>query len=408
MFDFLAGLAKVLFIIALVVLAITPLLTLAERKISAWMQDRVGPQRAYIFKIRGKPVVLGGLFHTMADALKMFAKEWTVTGTADKLLFNLAPVLAVFPAIVQFAVIPFGPPVPIGNHMVPLQVANVNVGILLVFALGSLGIYGAALAGWSSNNKVALLGALRASAQTISYEVVFGLTLVGLMMIFSTVRIDEMVTQQGALIWGFLPKWGVFMQPLGFVLFFTAAMAENKRIPFDLPEGESEIVGYFVEYSSMGFGLFMTGEFIEMIVIAFLTVTLFFGGYLIPWTTNVGVTGFFLDRGLDAVWAAWFAAILGFGVFMFKVIVCLFMQFVVRWALPRFRYDQLMRLGWKYMLPLALINIAVTGAAMLLDPSDELLATIGLSLIGIFVLSLFYRRSAPKTAHAPAAHAAAH
>lgn len=384
-----AGAVKVLFIIALVVLMFAPVLTLAERKISSWMQDRIGPNRAHIFKVGGKPVVLGGLFHTMADALKMFAKEWTTPDAADKLLFNLAPVVAVFPSLLMFAVLPFGPPITVGGHIISLQIANVNVGVLFIFALGSLGVYGAALAGWASNNKLALLGALRASAQSISYEVTFGLTLVGLMMLFQTVQIDHIVESQGGLLWGWLPKWGIFMQPLGFVLFFTAALAENKRIPFDLPEGESEIVGYFVEYSSMGFGLFMTGEFVEMVVIAFLVTTLFLGGYLIPGATNSTVVGMF-EHLVSHEPATWLAAAVGFGVFFVKVVVMLFLQFVVRWALPRFRYDQLMRLGWKIMLPLSLANLMITGAAILLDPTDGAVGVIGLSMIGIFILSLFY------------------
>ena len=384
-----AGVVKVLFIIALVVLMFAPVLTLAERKISSWMQDRIGPNRAHFFKVGGKPFVAGGLFHTMADALKMFAKEWTTPDAADKLLFNLAPVVAVFPSLLMFAVLPFGPPVTIGGHIISLQIANVNVGVLFIFALGSLGVYGAALAGWASNNKLALLGALRASAQSISYEVTFGLTLVGLMMLFQTVQIDHIVEAQSGLLWGFLPKWGIIMQPLGFVLFFTAALAENKRIPFDLPEGESEIIGYFVEYSSMGFGLFMTGEFIEMVVIAFLTTTLFLGGYLIPGLTNQSVVSTF-EHVVSHEPATWLAAMVGFGVFFVKVVIMLFLQFVVRWALPRFRYDQLMRLGWKYMLPLSLANLMVTGAAILLDPTDGAVGAIGLVTIGIFILSLFY------------------
>jgi NADH-quinone oxidoreductase subunit H len=401
-----AGVIKVLFIIALVVLMFAPVLTLAERKISSWMQDRIGPNRAHFFKVGGKPFVAGGLFHTMADALKMFAKEWTTPDAADKLLFNLAPVVAVFPALLMFAVMPFGPPIVIGGHTISLQIANVNVGLLFIFALGSLGVYGAALAGWASNNKLALLGALRASAQSISYEVTFGLTLVGLMMLFGTVQVDHMVTAQGGLLWGWLPKWGIFMQPLGFAMFFTAALAENKRIPFDLPEGESEIVGYFVEYSSMGFGLFMTGEFIEMVVIAFMSVTLFLGGYLLPWLTNEELVSF-IERGVSHEPATWLAALIGFSVFFVKVVVLLFLQFVVRWALPRFRYDQLMRLGWKYLLPLSLANLMVTGAAILIDPTDGLVGAIGLGVLGVFVMSLFYSGT-PADAEAKPAHDAGH
>lgn len=400
MFDFIVGLAKVLFIIAIAVLMFAPLLTLAERKISAWMQDRVGPNRAYVFKRKGKPVTLGGLFHTAADALKMFTKEWTMPAGADRFLFNIAPVLAMFPALLQFAVLPFGPTIEVMGRPIKLQILDVNVGLLLIFAFGSLGVYGAALAGWASNNKLALLGGLRASAQTISYEIVFGLTLVGLMMTFDTVQLDVMVLKQSELMWGIVPKWGVFLQPLAFVLFFTAALAENKRIPFDLPEGESEILGYFVEYSSMGFGVFMAAEFIEMVVIAFLTVGLFFGGYLIPWVTPDALTAWVQEgAGVAHDVATWIAAAIQFGVFMFKVIVALFMQFVIRWALPRFRYDQLMSLGWKIMLPLALVNLGVTGLAILLDGTDGLLTGLGLLVLAVFVVSLFYQKGPKAGAH---------
>lgn len=405
-FNLIVAIAKVLFIIVISVLTFAPLLTLAERKISAWMQDRVGPNRAHVFSVKGQPVTLGGLFHTAADALKMFTKEWTMPSGADRFLFNIAPVLAMFPALLQFAVLPFGPTIEVMGRQVKLQVLDVNVGILLIFAFGSLGVYGAALAGWASNNKMALLGGLRASAQTISYEIVFGLTLVGLMMVFDTVQLDIMVLKQSELMWGVVPKWGIFLQPMAFVLFFTAALAENKRIPFDLPEGESEILGYFVEYSSMGFGVFMAAEFIEMVVIAFLTVGLFFGGYLIPWVTPDQLTAW-IQNGLGTQHdvATWIAALVQFGVFMFKVIVALFMQFVIRWALPRFRYDQLMSLGWKIMLPLALVNLGVTGLAILLDGTDGLLTALGLGMLLIFILSLFYTKSAPKASHG---HGAGH
>lgn len=403
---------KILFILAVVIGLYTPMATLVERKLSAAMQDRIGPNRAYIFKVGGKPLTIFGLFHTMADALKMFAKEWVTPAAADKPLFYLAPILGLVPALVVFAVIPFGPPLEICGEAVPLQIASVNVGVLFVFAIGSLGVYSAALAGWASNNKMALLGALRASAQSISYEITFGLTLVGLMMVFQTVQLDAMVVQQNELLWGFLPKWGVFLQPLGFVLFFTAAMAENKRIPFDLPEGESEIVGYFVEYSSMGFGLFMTAEFVEMAVIGFMLTALFFGGYTVP--SWVGTYQSFLAWDMkDAAWwptAFWVLQILAF---FGKMTILWLLQFVIRWALPRFRYDQLMRLGWRIMLPLSLVNIGVTAVALLMG--DGVAGTnnvmfVGLAVILLFMLSLFYSRkpaeAVPEAAHghAPAAH----
>ena len=414
--------AKIAFILAVIVGVYTPMATLVERKLSAAMQDRIGPNRAYIFKIGGKPLTLFGLFHTMADAVKMFMKEWVTPAAADKPLFYLAPILGLIPALVVFAVIPFGPPVTVCGRTVLLQIADINVGILFIFALSSLGVYSAALAGWASNNKMALLGALRASAQSISYEITFGLTLVGLMMVFQTVQLDSMVTQQNELAWGFIPRWGILLQPIGFILFFTASMAENKRIPFDLPEGESEIVGYFVEYSSMGFGLFMTTEFIEMAVIGFMLTTLFFGGYTVP--TWVATNGSMF--GMNIAWEYWSYLFwfLQLGAFFFKMTILWLLQFVIRWALPRFRYDQLMHLGWRIMLPLSLVNIGITAVAILMpgNPENNLLVS-GLVMLALFGLSLFYNRKPLRAsggghghddhhddqhdapaAHAPAAH----
>ena len=364
----LASFVKAL-VVLLVILQIAPVMTWFERKISAFSQDRVGPNRALLPFANKIPLlgpvlnVLGraGLLFPIADAIKGITKEDFVPDRADKFLFNAAPWIALVPAFVTFAVIPFGPDVKIADTIHHLQVAPLDVGILYIFAISSIAPYGAALAGWSSNNKFALLGGLRASAQMISYEVCMGLAAIGLFMVFGTVRLDHMVLAQQDLLFGLVPKWGLFVQPLGFILFFTAAYAETKRAPFDAPEGESEIVaGYFLEYSGMKFMMFYTAEFVEMIVFAGLITTMFFGGYLIPYVpADAAINGFL---GLPG-WVWLIGMLLSFAI---KCFFFIFLQFQIRWTLPRFRYDQVMRLGWKILLPASLANILVTGLVMLL------------------------------------------
>lgn len=367
-FMMLLGLVKAAAVMAFI-LMLLPVLTVLERKISAFSQDRMGPNRALVPWADRIPVVgrllrvLGrmGLLFPLADAIKMITKEDFVPDRADRALHSLAPWLALVPAFVTFAVIPFGPDIQVGQTVYHIQVANLDVGVLFIFAIGSMGPYGAALAGWASNNKFSLLGGLRASAQMISYEISMGLSLVGLIMVFGTVGVDEMVLKQQELLWGILPKWGIFVQPLGFILFFTAAYAETKRAPFDTPEGESEIVaGYFTEYSGMKFGMFYSAEFTEMMVLGGLVSACFLGGYLIPWVpASAAINGF---AGLPAL----FWALAMVGAFIFKMLAFVFLQFQIRWTLPRFRYDQIMRLGWKILLPAALANVFVTGLVMLL------------------------------------------
>ncbi|MBI5498536.1 MAG: NADH-quinone oxidoreductase subunit H [Deltaproteobacteria bacterium] len=359
-------------VVLFAIVGFSPVMTWFERKISALAQDRMGPNRARVPWLEKLPLI-GGLFrflgrigivHPVADALKMITKEDFVPDRADKLVHTLAPWIALVPAFVTFAVVPFGPDIRIGATIQHLQVANLEVGILYIFALSSLAPYGAALAGWSSNNKFSLLGALRASAQMISYEVCMGASAIGLFMIYGSLRLEQIVLGQQDLLWGIVPKWGVVVQPLAAILFFAAAYAETKRAPFDTPEGDSEIVaGYFTEYSGMKFGMFYTAEFVEMIVLAGLYVSLFFGGYLIPWVpagwalTGQAVAGVMVP---GFVWA-----LLMLGAFLLKVAFFVFLQFQIRWTLPRFRYDQVMRLGWKILLPLSLANILVTGLVML-------------------------------------------
>ena len=357
------------FLVLFMVLNLAGVLGWVERKGSALIQDRIGANRASIFGFAGK-----GLVNTLiADPLKFLTKEDFIPPAGDKLLHTLAPCMALFPALVTFAVIPFGDILIIGDHAINLQVANLNIGILYVFAMGSLGVYGIVIGAWASNNKFSLLGGVRGSAQMISYEVAMGLSVMGVLMVYGTLELQEIARDQGALIrdllpqWldflrpiiGWLPAWGVFLQPLAFLLFFTAAVAETKRIPFDLPEGESELVaGYHVEYSGGKFLMFFAGEFAEIVTVAGLVTTLFFGGWQVPYLMR---DGFHFPWG--ATWQLPNLTVVVFQVLAFtlKVLFFCWLQILLRWTVPRFRYDQVMRLGWKMLLPLALINIAVTG-----------------------------------------------
>ena len=245
-----------------------------------------------------------------------------------------------------------------------MQIADLNVGIVYIFAISSMAVYGTMLAGWASNNNYALLGGLRASSQMISYEITMGLSIIGVLMIYETAQLNVIVQKQGELLWGFLPKWGIVVQPAAFFLFLAAAMAENKRVPFDLPEGESEIIGYFVEYSSMKFAMFFLAEFVEIVIVAGLVVTLFFGGWQVPY---LYADGFHWPFG----WGVWqlphlLVVVLQVAAFGFKVLIGCWVLLTVRWTLPRFRYDQVMHLGWKILLELAFVNLLITAAVVLL------------------------------------------
>ncbi len=339
------------------VMGFTALLTLAERKVSALMQDRVGPNRASIFGL-----ALNGLFHPVADGIKMLMKEDFVPAKAEKFLFALAPFFALVPVLTLFAFIPFGDYVMVAGYNLDLLIADVPLGLFFILAFSGLAIFGVFLGGWASKNNFALLGAMRGVAQMVSYEVVLGLTLVGLMMIYGSASLQDMVRAQGRLLFGFLPAWGVVTQPLAFILFLTAAIAENKRTPFDLVEGESEIIGYFLEYSSMRFAVFMFAEFIEIILVSMMAATLFFGGWQVPWLYE---TGFILPGGAQLALPHPAVALLQVGSFAAKTVFFSWFLLVVRWTLPRFRFDQLMALCWKKLLPLALLNILATGAVLL-------------------------------------------
>ncbi len=333
-------LLKILGFVLVFCIMLAAVLTWTERKMSAVIQDRIGPNRASILGIRAF-----GLFHPIADMLKSFVKEDFVPAGANRTLFFLAPAIALVPPLCAFAVVPFGP----GD----LVISNLDSGMLFVFAILGFGIYGTTLGGWASANNFAMLGSLRGAAQMISYEVSMGLNLVGIFLVFGSVSLTQIVAGQGELLWGWLPRWGIVVQPFGFLLFLAAAMAENKRAPFDLPEGESEIIGYFVEYSAMGFATFMLSEFVEVIVIACIAATLFFGGWQIPWVDPAGTAGGWITVAQVAFFAA-------------KVLFLCWFQMLIRWTVPRFRYDQVMSLGWKVLLPLSLVNILATAVVLAL------------------------------------------
>jgi len=350
-------LAKLAFVLVFV-LNFGAVLTWVERKQSAVMQDRIGANRASIFGVR-----LLGLLHALADAVKMFTKESFTPDNAEKGLFKIAPAISVFFALVGFAVIPFGDKLLLGDTVINLQIAPLNVGVLYLFAVAGMAVYGVVLGAWASRNNYALLGGLRASAQMISYEVALGVSIFGCIMIYQTVDLQEIVRWQGHLLGGWLPAWGVLLQPVGFILFLTVGIAETKRIPFDAPEGESEIIGYFLEYSGMGFGMYFLTDFIETVMVSAITVTLFFGGWQVPYLM---ADGFHFPWGSTAALSNWAVTLLQFISFTLKVMFFLWLQMTIRWTLPRFRYDQIMRLGWKYLLPISLVNILLTGFIILL------------------------------------------
>jgi NADH-quinone oxidoreductase subunit H len=349
--------ARVAFIMGFV-LNLGGLLTWVERKQSAVMQDRVGANRASIFGFR-----VIGLFHALADAIKLLTKEDFMPARADRVLFLAAPFVSVFFALSGFATIPFGDVLRLGGREVSLQAVPLHAGILFVFAMLSMGVYGVMLAGWSSANNYALLGAQRAAALMISAEVAIGASVMGVCIVYGSLDLQEIARGQGAHWWGLIPQWGIFTQPLGLVLFLTAGIASTKRVPFDFPEGESEIIGYFIEYSGMKFGMFMMADFLETVVIAGMTTALFLGGWQVPWLFADGVH---FPGG--AVWALPHLLVVAVqvGGFITKVAVMCWFLMLVRWTLPRFRYDQAMRLGWLALLPLSILNIVVTAAVLLL------------------------------------------
>ena len=312
--------------------------TLVERKFAGFIQDRYGPDRA------GK----WGILQPVCDGVKLFFKEEYMPNTADKFLYVLGPCLTMLVALLTSAVIPWGGTLTIGNNQFPLQVAGSSVDILFIFAVVSMGVYGVMIGGWASNNKYALLGAVRASSQMISYELAMGLSIASVIMMSGTLNLQEIVHQQQASL------WNVVYQPLGFLIFFICALAETNRSPFDLPECEAELIGgYHTEYSAMKLGFYLFAEYINMFVSSAIISTLYFGGYNIPFIQGLG-----LSENM--------VTILGTTFLFVKIFLFILLFMWVRWTLPRFRYDQLMKLGWKILLPLALVNLVLTGVVTLL------------------------------------------
>jgi NADH-quinone oxidoreductase subunit H len=342
-------------------------LTWVERKQAALISDRIGANRAAILGIR-----LWGLINSIADAIKLIFKEDFIPPKSLRFLHALAPVCAMFPVFVTFAVLPFGPPIEIAGRVFKLQILELDVGLLFILAFTSMAVYGVMLAGWASNNKYSLIGGMRASAQLISYEIIIGLSLIGPVLVFGTLDPQGIVVAQNQYLWGWLPRWGVIVQPLAFLLFLPAAMAETKRAPFDLPEGESEIIGFATEYSGMRWGMFFLGEFAEIVVLGAVLATVFLGGYQVPWlfgneSAQIGSMAFANQAGFHFPWgafvpmASWLVIALRIISFGVKVAFLMWLQMQIRWTFPRFRYDQLMRVSWREMMPVALLNIGITG-----------------------------------------------
>jgi len=321
-----------------ILLGVVAYVVLLERRVAAAIQNRIGPNR----------VGWQGLLQPLADVLKLVMKEDIVPRNANRFLHDLAPIISISIAMTTFAVIPFGDTITLFGETIKLQIADINIGVLYILAMTSLGVYGVTLSGWASNSKYSLLGGLRSSAQMLSYEISMGLAVIGVIMIAGSLRLDRIVEMQSG--W----MWNIVLQPIGFITFTVAAFAETNRHPFDLPEAEPELVGgYHTEYSGLKFGLFFLAEYSNMVVASALITTLFLGGWQIPYAAEMGLSGNLLS-------------ILQVVAFCAKVMLLVLFFIIIRWTIPRFRYDQLMNLGWKLMLPLAILNILATGLAILL------------------------------------------
>lgn len=330
----------IIVVLTAITLGMAAYLTYGERKVAAFLQDRLGPNRAGIF----------GLLQPLADAGKLFFKEEIIPKQAEKWLFIAGPGIAMVTACITSAVIPWGGNLELFGRSISLQVADINVGVLYVMGVVSVGVYGIMIGGWASNNKYSLFGAIRASSQMISYELAMGLSLIAVVMMSGSLSLRDMVNQQSG--WHGM-NWNIIYQPLGFIIFFTCALAECNRAPFDLPECESELIGgYHTEYSSMKLGFYLFAEYINMFISSAVMTCVFFGGYNFPFQ--------------DAIHNPNLLAILQVAAMFIKIIGFIFLFMWIRWTLPRFRYDQLMHLGWKSLIPLALINMLITGAVMLL------------------------------------------
>jgi NADH-quinone oxidoreductase subunit H len=336
-----------IFVVIMASLLIAMYTTYAERKVAGIIQDRRGPNRAGPF----------GLLQPVADGVKLFMKEEIIPLTSSKMLFILGPSLAMITAMLTSAVIPWGGEIEIFGRKVSLAIADVNIGILFVFGVVSLGVYGIMIGGWASNNKFSLLAAVRGASQIISYELAMGLSLIALLMVTGSMSLSTIVTQQMSGGWGGFLGWNIWYQPLGFLIFLVCAFAECNRTPFDLPEAENELnFGYHQEYSSMKLGFYLFAEYINMFISSAIMATLFFGGYDIPFVNEAALAGK-IGQNLTTL--------LGTFSLLIKIVFFLFLFMWVRWTIPRFRYDQLMELGWKKLIPLALANMLLTGAVIL-------------------------------------------
>lgn len=330
------------FVLFLVSLGIAAYSTYAERKLAAFLQDRVGPDRA-------GPA---GMFQPLADGLKMMMKEEIIPASSNAMLFIGGPAISMVTALMTSAVIPWGPSVTVAGQQVALQVADLNIGVLYVLGVVSIGVYGIMIGGWASNNKFALLGAVRASSQMISYELAMGMSVIAIVMATGSLTIGNIVESQNG--WSGM-AWNVFTQPLGCLIFIICAFAECNRTPFDLPESETELVGgYHTEYSSMKLGFYLFSEYVNMFISSAMIAALYFGGYNFPMMESVKASVGEIPFALICVM-----------VFLGKILFFIFLFIWVRWTIPRFRFDQLMNLGWKTLIPLSILNVLITGAAIL-------------------------------------------
>ena len=355
----LSSIVKILFIAHLLIIGVMAMIW-SERRVSGWMQDRLGPNR----------VGFQGILQPIADGIKFLFKEDLIPDHVDKPLYVLAPAMVLIPAMVTIAVVPFGSSITVLGYEISLQVADINIGILYILAITSLGVYGVVLGAWASNNKYSLLGGLRSSAQMISYELTLGLAIIGILMLASSLHLREIAELQGAYPW----HWNFLIHFPAFLAFTTAMFAETNRLPFDLAEAEQELVaGYHTEYSSMKFAIFFMAEYMHMIVGSAVTVTLFLGGW-----------HFF---GLEKIGGPVWSGIISFGIFFVKTAIFLFVFIWVRWTLPRFRYDQLMNFGWKFLLPVTLTSIVVTGT-LWITTGSRLVVGIGNVVAGFIVAAI--------------------
>ena len=362
-----SSLVKIVIIVNLLLIGVMAMIW-AERRVSGWMQDRLGPNR----------VGPQGLLQPIADGIKFLFKEDLIPDHVDKPIYLLAPVMLLVPALIICAVVPFGSSIAIAGYEIPLQIADINIGILYILAITSLGVYGVVLGAWASNNKYSLLGGLRSAAQMISYELSLGLSIIGVLMLSGSLSLREIALTQGANPW----NWNFLIHFPAFLIFTTSSFAETNRLPFDLAEAEQELVaGYHTEYSSMKFAMFFMAEYMNMIVASGVIVTLFFGGWHFFGLENVGGP------------LSWWSGLISFGIFFAKIAVFLFVFIWVRWTLPRFRYDQLMNLGWKFLLPIALTSIVVTATVWALTESRTLVgignvvaASIVVAIVARFVV----------------------